>query len=129
MSDMRGWIGVDLDGTLAEYQGFQGHENIGPPVNKMVERILEWVAEGIPVKIFTARVGDPDVAVAKRAKYYIKKWLKDNGLPDLEITCVKDYGMIELYDDRAVQVEFNTGELVGYSTREHRKIVTDEDDE
>lgn len=129
MMDMRAWIGVDLDGTLAEYHGFQGHENIGPPIAKMVERILGWIDEGINVKIFTARVGDSDVAVAKRAKYYIKKWLKDNGLPDLEITCVKDYGMTELYDDRAVQVEFNTGELVGYSTRGDREVGTKQDKE
>jgi hypothetical protein len=30
---------------------------------------------------------------------------------------MKDFGMIELYDDRAVQVEINTGRLMGQSTR------------
>lgn len=28
----RGWIGVDLDGTLAEYHGWKGVDHIGPPV-------------------------------------------------------------------------------------------------
>ena len=35
-----------------------------------------------------------------------------NNFPDLEITNVKDYDMIRLYDDRAVQVIANTGEIV-----------------
>ena len=124
---MREWIGVDLDGTLAEYHGFQGHENIGPPIPKMVERVLGWIEQGILVKIFTARI-DGDAADIVRAKYFIHKWLDENGFPKLEITNVKDYYMTELYDDRAVQVEFNTGELVGYSTRSYREIVKKQDD-
>ena len=31
----------------------------------------------------------------------------------LIVTCVKDYEMIELWDDRAVAVEFNTGRYLG----------------
>lgn len=27
----QGWIGVDLDGTLAEYHGWKGAEHIGQP--------------------------------------------------------------------------------------------------
>lgn len=38
--DERPWIGVDLDGTLAEYHGWQGPDNIGSPVQPMVERML-----------------------------------------------------------------------------------------
>ena len=34
-----GWIGVDLDGTLAEYHGWKGSEHIGPPIPLMVERV------------------------------------------------------------------------------------------
>ena len=30
----------------------------------------------------------------------------------LAVTCVKDYGMVELWDDRAVQVVMNTGRRV-----------------
>lgn len=29
---MGGWIGVDLDGTLAEYTGWKGVEHIGEPI-------------------------------------------------------------------------------------------------
>ncbi len=122
----REWIGVDLDGCLAEYHGFQGHENIGPPIEAMKERVLRWTAAGIRVKIFTARASG-EVAEIEQAKYYIQKWLKDNGFPTLEITNLKDYYMTELYDDRAVQVEFNTGRLLGTSTRKYKQLVTKQD--
>jgi hypothetical protein len=32
-----GWIGVDLDGTLAIYGGWTGPRSIGEPVPKMLE--------------------------------------------------------------------------------------------
>lgn len=123
----REWIGVDLDGTLAVYDGFQGHDKIGAPIPEMIERVLRWHAADIKVKIFTARVSG-DAAEAAQAKYYIQKWLKDNNLPAFEITCIKDYYMTELYDDRAVQVEFNTGALLGVSTRRYKRLVTAQDD-
>ncbi len=113
---MTPWIGVDLDGTLAEYNGWCGVEDIGEPIPEMMSRVKRWLEQGIKVKIFTARVSG-DRAEAVQSRYYIERWLKLHGLEDLEITCSKDYAMTELYDDRAVQVEMNTGKLVGYSTR------------
>ena len=102
MSD-NGWIGVDLDGTLAEYQGWKSIAYIGRVIEPMKQRILNWIAEGKTVKIFTARVQEPD------AIPHIKHWLGVNGLPDLEITNVKDFAMIELWDDRCVSIVQNTG--------------------
>ena len=68
------------------------------------------------MKIFTARVacGEYDEpARAAAAKENIQRWLVDTcHLPELEVTCVKDYGMVELWDDRAVQVVPTTGEPV-----------------
>ena len=123
---MKPWIAVDLDGTLAVHNGQQGHDNIGDPVPVMVERIKEWLTEGLQVKIFTARVAHGK-AEAEQAKYYITKWLTEvAGLPELEVTCVKNYAMVELYDDRAVQVEFNTGKLIGESVRKHRRILKEQ---
>ena len=97
------WIGVDLDGTLARYNGWEGIDHIGEPLLPMVTKIKEWIAAGKTVKIFTARASDP------KSIPYIKKWLKDNDMGDLEITNIKDHGMIELWDDRAVRVLQNTG--------------------
>jgi len=39
----------------------------------------------------------------------IAAWCKLHIGQVLPLTCTKDYGMIELWDDRAVQVEMNTG--------------------
>ena len=51
----RGHILVDLDGTLAIYNGYVGPTHIGEPVPKMLERVKSWLADGKTVKIFTAR--------------------------------------------------------------------------
>ena len=101
-----GWIGVDLDGTLAHYDRWRGLYHIGEPIPKMLERVRRWVDEGRRVKIFTARASVPGAIPP------IKEWLLRHGLGDLEITNVKDFGMVTLYDDRCVQVEPNTGELI-----------------
>ena len=101
------WIGVDLDGTLAMAEPWQGFEHIGKPVPNMVKRLNVWVGMGYTVKIVTARAAEPEVATPP-----IKAWLKKHGLPDLEVTNAKDMDMIELWDDRAVQVIPNTGNPV-----------------
>jgi hypothetical protein len=74
---------------------------------KMVNRVKQWLADGQDVRIFTARAGD---AYAQAA---IKKWCKQWLGQALPITNVKDHGLTTLYDDRAVQVERNTGKLIG----------------
>lgn len=51
-----GWIGVDLDGTLATYDGWVSADHVGEPVPAMVERVQQWLAEGREVRIFTARI-------------------------------------------------------------------------
>uniref|UniRef100_A0A6M3LPU0 Polynucleotide kinase n=1 Tax=viral metagenome TaxID=1070528 RepID=A0A6M3LPU0_9ZZZZ len=99
----QGWIGVDLDGTLAEYHRWVAANHIGEPIPKMMARVKEWLAEGKRIKIFTARAGIPEQTAP------IGPWLKKHGLPDLEITNVKDFKMIALWDDRCVRVEPNTG--------------------
>lgn len=111
---MSGWIGVDLDGTLAVYDGFVSPSHIGPPVPKMLERVKKWLEEGQEVRILTARVSDdPD----NKARAAISKWCFEHLGQVLAVTCKKDYKMIELWDDRCVQVIPNTGEIVGHSTR------------
>lgn len=103
MTSGDGWIAVDLDGTLARDDGWFGIAHIGDPVPAMMERVKAWLDEGIEVKIFTAR------ASQKETIPYIKAWLQKHGLPDLDVTNCKDMNMIELWDDRAIQVTSNTG--------------------
>lgn len=102
-----GWIGVDLDGTLAEYHEWEGMDHIGKPVAAMVDRVKAWIEAGRKVKVFTARVSGPGFDEA-----IVHAWLEENGLPKLEVTNVKDFAMIECWDDRCIQVEPNTGRRV-----------------
>jgi len=100
------WKAVDLDGTLAQYDG--DVEDIGPPIPAMVERVKAWLAAGETVKIFTARMAhDPDGLIKRK----IQDWTEEHLGQRLEVTNAKDPGMTELWDDRAMRVERNTGEL------------------
>ena len=101
-----GWIGVDLDGTLAEYHGWHGPDDIGEPIPLMMSRVLSWIESGVEVRIFTARASNPKMVPA------VRQWLKDNGLGELTITNEKDYEMMTCWDDRSVQVEMNTGKRI-----------------
>ncbi len=100
------WTGVDLDGTLAYWDSGSSIERIGDPIPNMLDLVKKMIKNGIRIKIFTARATDPDQLPI------IRKWLKKNGLGELEITSVKDYYMQRLYDDRCIQVERNTGRLI-----------------
>jgi hypothetical protein len=98
-----GWIGVDFDGTLVEYHDWQGEGVYGAPIPAMVERVRGWVAAGIQVRIFTAR------AYSQIDLNGIVAWCLEHLGYALPVTARKDYQMIELWDDRAVQVIPNTG--------------------
>jgi hypothetical protein len=113
-----GWIGVDLDGTLAIYP--HSFPEIGPPIAAMVEQVRGWIAEGQDVRIFTARVcrvpglrsdhGEDDDAFADNQLEKIARWSHEHLGMILPVTCVKDFKMIVCYDDRCVQMITNTGE-------------------
>ena len=104
MKNTEQWIGVDLDGTLAEYHDWIGIEHIGKAIPPMMNRVKDWLAEGKKVKIFTARVTEGPEAIR-----HIHTWLTAQGLPQLDVTNVKDFDMTELWDDCCVSVVKNTG--------------------
>jgi hypothetical protein len=115
MADNKGWIGFDLDGTLAHYDGWRGPLHIGRPIPAMIERLKQHIAAGDDCRIFTARIegfGKDTLDADGMAVRAIWHWLKEQGLPLLTVTCRKDFNMVKCYDDRAVQVETNTGQLV-----------------
>ena len=116
---MNDWIGVDLDGTLAEYHGWKGMHHIGKPIKPMCDRVRAWLAEGIEVRVFTARVsgGYKENGPLWRVCEPIEAFCMQEFGVELRITNVKDFHMAELWDDRAVQVVFNTGERVGTVNR------------
>lgn len=108
---MNGHICVDFDGTLAYHHscGDSGHAD-GEPILLMVKRVKDWLAAGIEVRIFTARVGpqdDPNGAALARAG--IEQWCVQHLGRKLSVTATKDYATLQLWDDKAVSVVPNTG--------------------
>ena len=100
---MSDWYGVDLDGTLARSHPADVVPNdfVGTPIAPMVARVKRWLSEGKDVRIFTARDAQAYPAIRKWCMKHLGKTIK--------ITNKKDRDMVELWDDRAVQVEHNTG--------------------
>ena len=109
---LQGWIGVDFDGTLATYRKGMAPE-LGVPIPAMIARVKGWLAKGIRVKIVTARASHPSFDT--EAYMAMSNWCREHLGVVLPITCEKDYEMIELWDDRVVQVESNTGKVLGVS--------------
>lgn len=107
-----GWIGVDLDRTLATYNSGdyrdKGPLYIGAPIKRMVDRVKLWLRQGKEVRIFTARAADEEEEVIAA----IKEWCLTHIGQELEVTCKKDFEMIALFDDLAFGVEPNTGRVV-----------------
>lgn len=131
-----GWIGVDLDGTCFTYHKWVGWNVFGEPIGPMIERIRRWLFEERDVRIVTARVGLPlfDDTYSDKIRISTKpikschvtgQMFSDrmmvNVIQDLTehhvgarlpVQCYKDVNMIELWDDRAVQVVPNTGQTL-----------------
>ena len=107
--------GVDFDSTLAFYEKWEGPEVLGEPLLPMVRRVRDWLAAGDEIVIFTARVYyDNDKFTKEQAdtsEMAIKQWCMEQFGQELEVTCMKDPDMEEIYDDRATRVVKNTGEI------------------
>lgn len=106
-------IAVDFDGTLVEYHSFQGIGVYGPPIQIMIDRVKKWIAEGHAVVIFTSRVYEHKRNyIANEEHKMIKHWLAVQGLGDLPVTSSKWPQFNEIWDDRAITVERNTGRIL-----------------
>lgn len=131
MSGLRGWIGVDLDGTLAHYAGWKGADHIGPPVEPMLARVKQWIKDGRDVRILTARVSHDGsharMVEAQMATIHIMDWCARYVGAVLPVTCTKDYAMIELWDDRAVTVVPNVGRTCCDIARTASRVTQDEE--
>lgn len=108
-----GWVGFDLDGTLATYAEGSDLTTIGAPVKLMVDKVKEYLKTGVTVKIFTARVSAVDVMFVVEQTKLIEAWCLEHIGVVLEVTNCKDFACFKIYDDRAVQVIMNKGVTVG----------------
>lgn len=145
------WYGFDLDGTLAVYDGWKGIEHVGAPIRPMVALVRRMHADGLRVKILTARVSPRTEPETRPNPYLANHWCIE--APDdmpwairtgtwtalefiqdwcwrylgfvPEITHEKDPLMLGLFDDRVVQVEPNTGAVLGRMPEELAKYAED----
>jgi hypothetical protein len=110
----KGWIGVDLDGTLAKYEtGKFIHNQIGDPIPDAVRLVKAVIDLGYEVKIFTARMASNNEA--NDVGILIGDWTEKHLGVRLEATNSKDWNCVEIWDDRARQMIYNSGVLVGTS--------------
>jgi hypothetical protein len=108
----RGWVGFDLDKTTALYMGWKGATHIGAPIAKTIERIKAYLAAGVEVRIFTARMSDPSERARQEIAEAVAAYTLEHVGVALKATCIKDYDCVRIYDDIARQVVPNTGIVV-----------------
>ena len=109
-----GWYGVDFDGTLAMYDGDVFHP-YPAPIPAMVKIVREWLANGVEVRIMTARASAVEMDSVSEQDYKrliapVDNFCQKHFGQVLPITYKKDFQMVELWDDRAIQVIPNKGE-------------------
>lgn len=113
----KAWIGCDLDGTLAKYDGWKGWDHIGDPIPNMVKRIKEYISKGIKVKIWTARASQVSRSRSnitfQQMEKVIQDWTEKHLGIRLEVVTEKDCYMMAAIDDSIMQVEPNTGNIIG----------------
>jgi hypothetical protein len=110
------WVGVDFDGTLATWDcpWIEDPSATGDPIPEMVDRVKQWLRDGIDVRIFTARCDryhPTGMLTEAQVKQPIEAWCLRVFGRVLPITNQKDYWCRAIYDDRAYHVVRDTGEL------------------
>jgi len=120
------WVGFDLDGTLAMYDGWKGDQHIGEPIAEVVSIAKELHSKGQRIKIFTARVAQNSWGKAslEQIEGAIWKWCDKHLGFRPEITCEKDRWMLDFYDDRCNQVLKNRGKLLTDIVKDAKKSIT-----
>lgn len=109
------WFGFDLDGTLAVDTPNRLNDTIiGKPIIPIVNIAKKLIAEGKEVRLFTARAykGNRTNAEHEEVLYALKKWCVEYIGKEIPITCCKDHDIVHIYDDKAIAVRYNTGEII-----------------
>lgn len=83
---------IDFDGTLSQYTGWRGLDQVGPPFEHARHGCL-LLAKEFRLVCFTTRNA-----------VIVEKWLKAYGFPEMKVTNVKEPAFLIL-DDRAITFE------------------------
>lgn len=113
--DGLGWIAIDFDGTLAEYDHYRGDDHTGAPIEAMVQLVRKWLREERDVRLFTARHPSPA----------LRRWMREHLGEILPITATKDRHMQLLIDDRAIGTARNSGVLDAPERLKELKVEED----
>ena len=90
---------VDLDGTLASYDGWKGPEHIGTPLTGARE-FMTTLQQTCRVIVFTTRSSGADAEIGLKA---VEAWLAEHQIPYDEIWRGSGKSLASAYvDDRAV---------------------------
>jgi hypothetical protein len=103
-------IAVDLDGTLAHYDGWKGQREIGAPLPGAREALEQLVAAGHRVMVYTCRCGDwqretwGDGLSRDESAAIVKAWLDEHGFHgSVEVYTGDGKPLADYYvDDRAI---------------------------
>ena len=115
----KGKVCIDLDGVLAHYQGWQGHDVIGEPIDGAVE-FTRKVAKFATITIHTARLrGDEDKDT--KIESFLRAWLEENQFAFDEIHTGVGKPSADAYiDDRAIGCQPQEQGLAAYEAAELR---------
>ncbi len=98
-------ICVDLDGVLAQYDGWKGLENIGEPIAGARE-FMASLSEKYFVLVHTARIANENVKTedhVQRVKNLVVEWLNENEIPFGDVYTGRGKPLASAFiDDRAV---------------------------
>lgn len=128
------WVGVGFDRVLVQYEHWRGGQHIGEPIPEMVELVRGLLQNGVDVRIVTSRIHPlvhvsgsspgnfatvqavtPDASCKEATENAarIRQWCMEVFGQTLPITTQINPSMRTFYSDKAIQVESNTGVLVG----------------
>ncbi len=108
-SSKRARVCMDLDGVLAQYDGWKGIDHIGPPVDGSLE-FAKSVAEIAEIVIFTSRCSaktrDLDTGSglsAGQMRIRVVDWLEKHGFPYSDVYVGQGKPLADAFiDDRAI---------------------------
>jgi len=100
-------IAIDFDGTLTQYEHFQGWETTDPPIKGAIA-FVKALSEIDEIIIFSVRAGDP------KGKKAIIEWIEKHGLSDYVsgVTSEKLGKFAVMIDDRGIRFENNYREVL-----------------
>lgn len=109
-------IAVDLDGTLAEYDGWKGIEDIGMPYDGARKFVRTLRERGYKVIIHTCRINPKNSSGDVDALNVVSRWLNTHGIEVDEIWTGQGKPIASAYvDDKAVVCTPHMMGEAGYS--------------